>query len=174
MSELSKTIAVIGLLAPFGAGALGIGDIRSHSSLNQPLTAEIPLVLSGSDKLNNIQVRLASLEAFERAGVERLHALTQLQFKPVAKPDGRHTIQVSSRDVIQETFLDFLVEVESPQGTLLREFTLLLDPSRAVSQASSPIRESFASDQPDQSWDGSRYNESPRHDRADPSPKTHY
>lgn len=174
MSELSKTIAVIGLLAPIGAGALGIGDIRSHSSLNQPLTAEIPLVLSGSDKLNNIQVRLASLEAFERAGVERLHALTQLQFKPVAKPDGRHTIQVSSRDVIQETFLDFLVEVESPQGTLLREFTLLLDPSRAVSQTSSPIRESFASDQPDQSWDGSRYNESPRHDRADPSPKTHY
>lgn len=177
MSELSKTIALIGLLAPFGAGALGIGDIRSHSSLNQPLSAEIPLVLSGGDNLSNIQVRLASPEAFEKAGVERLHALTQLQFKPIAKPDGRHTIQVSSRNVIQDTFLDFLVEVESPQGTVLREFTLLLDPSRAVSQASSPIRPSSTYDQPyqpDQNWGGSRYDESAGYDRADRAPKTHY
>lgn len=177
MSELSKTIALIGLLAPFGAGALGIGDIRSHSSLNQPLSAEIPLVLSGGDKLSNIQVRLASPEAFEKAGVERLHALTQLQFKPVAKPDGRHTIQVSSRNVIQETFLDFLVEVESPQGMVLREFTLLLDPSRAVSQASSPNRPSSTYEQPyqpDQNWGGSRYDESAGYDRPDRAPRIHY
>jgi pilus assembly protein FimV len=177
VSELSKTIALIGLLAPFGAGALGIGDIRSNSSLNQPLSAEIPLVLSGGDKLSNIQVRLASPEAFEKASVERLHALTQLQFKPVAKPNGSHTIQVSSRNVIQDTFLDFLVEVESPQGTVLREFTLLLDPSRAVSQASSPIRPSSTYDlpyQPDQNWGGSRYDESEGYDRADRAPKTHY
>ena len=135
MSELSRALTLIGLLTPIGAVALGIGDIRSHSSLNQPLSAEIPLILSGGDKLGNIQVRLASQEVYEKAGVERLHTLTQLQFKPVARPDGSHTIQVSSRDVIQETFLDFLVEVDSPQGTVLREFTLLLDPSRVVSQA---------------------------------------
>ncbi|MDD1648875.1 MAG: hypothetical protein LUO80_00555, partial [Methylococcaceae bacterium] len=135
MSEFSKTLAIIGILAPLGAGAMGIGDIRSHSALNQTLNAEIPLVLSRADKLDTIQVRLASPEAFDKAGVERLYALTQLRFRPVAKHDGRYAIQVSSNDVIQEPFLDFLVEVESPQGKLLREFTLLLDPPGGITQA---------------------------------------
>lgn len=135
MSEFSKPLAIIGILAPLGAGAMGIGDIRSHSALNQTLDAEIPLVLSGADKLDMLKIRLASPEAFDKAGVERLYALTQLRFRPVAKPDGRFVIQVSSKEVIQEPFLDFLVEVESPQGKLLREFTLLLDPPRGLTQA---------------------------------------
>jgi len=174
MSELSRALTLIGLLTPIGAVALGIGDIRSHSSLNQPLSAEIPLILSGGDKLGNIQVRLASQEVYEKAGVKRLHTLTQLQFKPVARPDGSHTIQVSSRDVIQETFLDFLVEVDSPQGTVLREFTLLLDPSRVVSQAPSSNRENASYDppfQPDQIGAGSRYAESGSYDGPGRTPK---
>ena len=131
MSDFSKTLALIGLLTPLGASALGIGEIRTQSSLNQVLRAEIPLVLSGNDRLENIRIRLASPEAFQQAGVERQSGLTQLRFKPLARPDGRHVIQVSSRDAITDPFLDFLVEVESPQGTVLREFTLLLDPSRS-------------------------------------------
>ena len=169
MSDISRTLAIIGLLAPFGAKALGIGDIRSHSSLNQPLNADIPLVLSGGDKLSNIEVRLASPEAFDRAGVERLHALTQLQFKPIARPDGRYVIQVSSSSVIQETFLDFLVEVESPQGTVLREFTLLLDPSMGLSQAPSFSREPAPYDEPsrpDQGWGRSHVYASEPYDRS--------
>ncbi len=130
MSDFSKTLALLGLLTPLGVSALGVGDIRTQSSLNQTLRAEIPLVLSGNDRLENIQIRLASPEAFEQAGVERQHGLTQLRFKPVAKPDGRHVIQVSSREAITDPFLDFLIEIDSPQGTVLREFTLLLDPSR--------------------------------------------
>ena len=112
MSDFSKTLALIGLLTPLGASALGIGEIRTQSSLNQVLRAEIPLVLSGNDRLENIRIRLASPEAFQQAGVERQHGLTQLRFKPLARPDGRHVIQVSSRDAITDPFLDFLVEVD--------------------------------------------------------------
>ena len=138
MSDFSKTLALIGLLTPLGASALGLGEIRAQSSLNQVLRAEIPLVLSGNDRLENIRIRLASPEAFAQAGVERQHGLTQLRFKPLARPDGRHVIQVSSRDAITDPFLDFLVEVESPQGTVLREFTLLLDPSRGGTSRALP------------------------------------
>ncbi len=135
MSDFSKALAIFGIVLPLNASALGIGEIRSHSALNQTLNAEIPLVLSGDESLDNIQVRLASPAAFERAGIERPHALAQLRFMPVAKPDGRYVIQVSSRSGIREPFLNFLVEVASPTGTLLREFTLLLDPPRGVLQA---------------------------------------
>ena len=128
MSEVTNTLVVLGLLVPMGATALGIGEIRAHSALNQRLNAEIPLVLSGNDSLQTLQIRLASPEAFARAGVERSQNLTQLRFTAIAKSRGEYVIQVSSADVVHEPFLDFLMEVESPAGTSLREFTLLLDP----------------------------------------------
>lgn len=128
MSEVTNTLVMLGLLVPMGATALGIGEIRTHSALNQRLSAEIPLVLSGNDSLEALQIRLASPEAFARAGVERSQNLTQLRFTAIAKSRGEYVIQVSSSDVVREPFLDFLVEVESPTGTSLREFTLLLDP----------------------------------------------
>lgn len=134
MHKLSRTIAVMGLLAPLGANALGVGDIRLHSALNQSLNAEIPLVLSGSDSLNDIRVSLAGPEVFAKAGLERQYFLTKLQFNTVQKPDGSYAIQVSSREVMHEPFLSFLVEVNWPQGRVLREFTVLLDPPATLSE----------------------------------------
>ena len=174
MSDFSKTLALIGLLTPLGASALGIGEIRTQSSLNQVLRAEIPLVLSGNDRLENIRIRLASPEAFQQAGVERQHGLTQLRFKPVARPDGRHVIQVSSRDAITDPFLDFLVEVESPQGTVLREFTLLLDPSRSGTSRALPPDVPFYPSRPaynDEPAPRSRASSAPYPERAPESPQ---
>jgi pilus assembly protein FimV len=110
-----------------GAGALGIGDIRLHSALNQSLDAEIPLALSSADSLSDIKVSLAGPEDFAKAGIERHYYLSKLQFRAVQSPGG-YVIKVSSRDAIREPFISFLVEVNWPQGRMLREFTMLLDP----------------------------------------------
>lgn len=132
MHKVTKTVAILGLLAPLGANALGVGDIRLHSALNQSLDAEIPLVLSGADSLSDVRVSLASPETFTKAGLERHYFLTKLQFSPVQTTDGRYVIKVSSRDVMREPFLNFLVEVNSPQGRVVREFTALLDPPASM------------------------------------------
>jgi FimV-like protein len=126
--NLSKTIALMGLLTPMGVSALGIGDIRLHSALNQSLSAEVPLVLSGGESLDDIKVSLAAPEAFAKAGVERHYFLTRLQFSAARASNGNYVIRISSRDVMREPFLNFLVEVNWPQGRMLREFTVLLDP----------------------------------------------
>lgn len=128
MRKISTSLAMLGLLAPLGANALGIGDIRLHSALNQSLDAEIPLVISGAETLSDIRVALASPEAFAKAGVERHFSLTKLVFVPIQKPNGSYVIKVSSRETLREPFLNFLVEVNWPQGRMLREFTALLDP----------------------------------------------
>jgi pilus assembly protein FimV len=96
------------------------------------LDAEIPLVLSGADSLSDVRVSLASPEAFTKAGLERHYFLTKLQFSPVQTADGHYVIKVSSRDVMREPFLNFLVEVNSPQGRVVREFTALLDPPASM------------------------------------------
>lgn len=132
MHKVTKTVAILGLLAPLGASALGVGDISLHSALNQSLDAEIPLVLSGADSLSDVRVSLASPETFTKAGLERHYFLTKLQFSPVQTTDGRYVIKVSSRDVMREPFLNFLVEVNSPQGRVVREFTALLDPPASM------------------------------------------
>ncbi|MGZ8218230.1 FimV/HubP family polar landmark protein [Methylomagnum sp.] len=115
-----------------GANALGVGDIRLHSALNQSLDAEIPLVLSGADSLSDVRVSLASPEAYTKAGLERHYFLTKLQFSPAQTANGTYVIKVSSRDVMREPFLNFLVEVNWPQGRVVREFTALLDPPASM------------------------------------------
>jgi pilus assembly protein FimV len=122
----------MGLFAPLGVSALGVGDIRMHSALNQTLNAEIPLVISGSETLSDIRVKLAPPEAFSRAGLERHYFLTGLRFEPMQSPDGKLIIKVRSREVVREPFLSFLVEVNWPQGRMLKEYTVLLDPPKTL------------------------------------------
>ncbi|MFU1923740.1 FimV family protein, partial [Klebsiella pneumoniae] len=69
-----------------------------------------------------------SPEEFSKAGVDRLYYLTDLKFTPVVKPNGKSVIRVTSSKPVQEPYLNFLVEVARPNGRIVREFTVLLDP----------------------------------------------
>lgn len=109
------------------AYALGLGGIESRSTLNQPLSARIPLHAVQPDELDSIRVNLASAEAFARAGVERPFHLSKLRFE-VTADNGSPVILITSREPITEPFLDFLIEVSWPRGRMVREYTLLLDP----------------------------------------------
>lgn len=109
--------------------ALGLGDIRLSSALNEPLRAEIELLSASPDELANIKVQLASADTFARYGIDRPHYLTQLQFtiNKTGRADG-NTISIRSLEPIREPFVTFLVEASWSRGRLLREYTVLLDP----------------------------------------------
>lgn len=126
-----RFFAAIALLAPGGSHALGIGDLHVRSALNQPLQAEVPLVISRENP-SDLQVKLASADVFVAAGLERPHFLASLKFTTVRRPDGSHVIEISSRDPIREPFLNFLLEVTWPQGRIVKEFTALLDPPQGT------------------------------------------
>ncbi|MEW4391956.1 FimV/HubP family polar landmark protein [Pseudomonas paraeruginosa] len=110
------------------ASALGVGDITLHSALNQPLDADIELLDVGDLDAEEIKVGLAGADAFAAAGVERLQFLQELRFRPVLQGRAGNRIQVSSSRPVQEPYLNFLVEVARPNGRIVREFTVLLDP----------------------------------------------
>jgi pilus assembly protein FimV len=126
----AKTLAVMGAITPAGVNALGLGEIKLHSALNQKLLAEIPILVSAGEDASQIRVNLAPPEAFAKAGLEFPYYLSDLRFKPLQKADGSFVIKVTSKEVMREPFLDFLLEVAWPQGRMLREFTVLLDPPR--------------------------------------------
>ena len=148
MRKISKSLIFMGLFAPWGAYALGIGDIIPHSALDEPLNAEIPLVTSDDEDLSDIRVGLASPEAFAHAHIERSYLLTKLNFTTKKNSDGSLAIRVSSKNAIREPILDFMLEVYWPQGRLLREFTVLLDPPDSLPSAQSPDTDDYSHDRP--------------------------
>ncbi|MCW3148868.1 peptigoglycan-binding protein LysM [Stutzerimonas stutzeri] len=126
--NLVLAIAAATALTTEAAYALGLGEVRLQSSLNQPLVAEIELLDAKTLGAGEVIPALASVEDFNRAGIDRQYFLTDLKFTPVLRPDGKSVIQISSSKPVREPYLNFLVEVLWPNGRLLREYTLLLDP----------------------------------------------
>ena len=126
--KLSLAIALALGAASFNAAALGLGDIRAHSALYESFQGEIELRSVRKGTLDAVRVQLASPDAFQRAGVERSHLLTRLNFQPLEKGDGSTIIRVTSREPVREPFLNFLIEVNWPEGRMIREYTVLLDP----------------------------------------------
>jgi pilus assembly protein FimV len=133
MIKPTKTIAALCLLNSASIYALGIGEIETHSALNQVLQAKIPLVGTKNEDPSNVIVKIASRDAFKKAGIDRPHYLTQLKFTPVTGEGGNISVEVRSSDTVKEPFVNFLLEVEWPQGRALKEFTILLDPPVTMS-----------------------------------------
>ncbi|MFC3944864.1 hypothetical protein CCU68_00465 [Pseudomonas gingeri NCPPB 3146 = LMG 5327] len=127
-------VAAVSLLHSALASAMGLGDITLHSALNQPLNAEIALVDPGDLAEGELSVSLATPEEFSRAGVERVFFLNDLRFTPILR-GNRSVIQVQSNKPVSEPFLNFLVQVNRPNGRLLREYTVLLDPPGSAASA---------------------------------------
>ena len=109
------------------APALGLGELTIHSALNQPLRADIALVDAAGLEESDLSVSLATAEEFGRAGVERIFFLNDLKFTPILR-GNRAVIRVSSGKPVNEPFLNFLVQLNQPNGRLLREYTVLIDP----------------------------------------------
>ncbi|SCZ28371.1 MULTISPECIES: FimV/HubP family polar landmark protein [unclassified Pseudomonas] len=109
------------------ASALGLGDMTLHSALNQPLRADIALVDVAGIGEGDLSASLASPDDFSRAGVERAFFLNNLRFTPVLRGE-RSFIRVTSSKPVEEPFLNFLVQLNQPNGRLLREYTVLIDP----------------------------------------------
>ncbi len=128
LRKLALSLAVAGALGASQAHALGLGQIRIKSALNEPLDAEIQL-LQVRD-LDPLQVvpKMADLDQFAMAGIDRSRLLSDVQFSVSINQNGTGSIRMTSSRPVREPFLNLLVEVNWPNGRLVREYTVLLDP----------------------------------------------
>jgi len=127
--RLNRLWLLSGLLLASHSWALGLGDIRLDSALNEPLRAEIDLLSASDEELKNLNIRIASVETFARYDLDRPLFLSSLEFEIVRSGSGDGGIvRVTSSDPVTEPFVTFLVEAVWSRGRLLREYTVLLDP----------------------------------------------
>lgn len=120
---LALTAGVSGI-----AQAAGLGRLTVQSGLGQPLKAEVEITSLSGDEAASLAARLAPAEAFQQAGLEYNPALTGLNFAIDRRSDGRAVVRISSSRVINEPFIDLLVELNWATGKFVREYTFLLDP----------------------------------------------
>ena len=125
---LLRLFFLAGLLAPWCAFALGVGQLEVRSALNQTFEAELPLITSNPTELTGLVAQIPRQEEFDRAGVERLELLSKLRFAVQTPPGGGSVIRVTSLEPIREPNFNLLLELIWPRGRMIREFTIQLDP----------------------------------------------
>lgn len=121
---LAWSIAVL----PLAANALGLGEIKLESGLNQPFRAEIPIVGAAADEIGSLQVKLADAHAYQQAGIPIAQVLSELQFAVVQSADGTARVRITSVQPVSDPFVDFLVDAKWDNGELIREYTVFLNP----------------------------------------------
>lgn len=137
-TAVRRVLLMSALLSPTALQALGLGEIRLNSALNQPFDAEIELVSAAAEDLAALRASLASNDTFARYGLDRPAYLSEFAFRVVRGPDGRDFLRITSPRPVTEPFVTLLVEANWPRGRLLREYTVLLDPPVFAPAAEAP------------------------------------
>lgn len=128
--KLVLAIAAASALSSGMAQALQLGEMTLKSKLNQPLSVEIELRDVGGLTASEITPSLASAQAFVDAGVDRQAFLDDLTFTPVINPEGRSVVRVTSSKPLPDSYVRFLMQVQWPNGRLMRDYSVLLDPAK--------------------------------------------
>lgn len=106
---------------------LNLGDIKTSSYLGEPLRGTIPILFTSNKQASELKVRLAPSSVYKQLGAERNPELNNLHFKIISKTKNP-AIVLSSKSAINAPFLNFILEIESPQGSIYQDFTVMLDP----------------------------------------------
>ncbi|HWK49081.1 MAG TPA: FimV/HubP family polar landmark protein, partial [Steroidobacter sp.] len=140
--HLPRLLLTGALLSPMTLYALGLGEIRLNSALNQPFDAEIELLSPTAEELGSLKVALAGQDVFSRYGIDRPAYLSNFDFAVTRNREGKAAIKVTSNRSVTEPYVTILVEANWARGRLVREYTVLLDPPvfmPSQNQAPAPV-----------------------------------
>lgn len=130
------------------AAAIGVGEIHLQSFLGAPLQAEVPLSHLGDLDIAQIKVQLGTQSDYSAMNVDYAYLHTQFDIEPIVK-NGQGYVRISTREPITEPYLNFVLSLRWPQGQLVREFTVLLDPpAQAVATTALPASAPAAPEAP--------------------------
>lgn len=124
--KVSVLATAIVAVFPSWVGAAGLGGINVFSALGQPLRAEIELNAT-VEELDGMVAVVPGMDAFRQANLSYSPLMSDLTVS-IERHGQRPVLRLSSDRVINEPFLDVLVEVSWASGRLVREYTFLLDP----------------------------------------------
>ena len=133
-------VAVAVLMGLWGtsASALSLGRISVQSALGEPLRAEIEILDINAEEAATLKAKAAPPEAFRTAGLDYNAAMTNLQATLQRRENGRAFLRLSSERVINDPFVDMILEASWNTGRIVRDYTLLFDPPSLRAPSAAP------------------------------------
>lgn len=110
------------------AWAVALGSIHVKSNLTQRFKAKVPLSGLAPDQLSDVSVQVAPPAAFSKLGISREGILDNFKFHTLTGSDGKAYIEIRSSKRVETPVLSFLLQVNTPNGRLVRKYTVLLNP----------------------------------------------
>ncbi|WP_296490777.1 FimV/HubP family polar landmark protein [Rhodoferax sp.] len=123
-------MAFAALLALVGtnAQALTLGRITVQSALGETLRAEIDIPDITADEAASLKAQVALPAAYKSSGMDYSPVLPGLRVVLQKRQDGRAYLRISGDRVVQEPFVDLILEASWNTGRILRDYTMLFDP----------------------------------------------
>ena len=116
----SFPVVMLLLLSSPMVSALAVSDVELHSHLNQQLDARVYLKNVDKSELSGLKITLRDVtDAGER--------MSNLHYEVLENAQG-HYISITSKDVIREPVMRFMLELNWSKGHLIREYALIIDP----------------------------------------------
>ncbi len=121
-------IALCILLPATPVLAVVMGEIMPRSKLFQPLSATIPLLGVTAAERDQITATLASPEEFKQADLDWHPYYRNITPQITIGSDGKLSIHLRTQAAIHEPILQFLLKLATSKETVLKSYTLFLDP----------------------------------------------
>lgn len=132
--------AVVLSAAPGLSTAQTLGDELILSRLGDPVEVEIAVEGWQAGDLSRYTVGAGSAEQYELFGLEYQPILDKLAFSLVGPTlAGEVKVLISSREPVNEPFLELLLVLSWPTGSTLRDYVLLFDPPPVARTAPAPV-----------------------------------
>ena len=135
----TAALALVLGLATQDSLALALGRVNVLSALGEPLRAEIDVPEITAEEAASLRTSVASPDAFRAAGLEYNTALSNVQISLQRRSSGAAFLRVSSDRIINEPFVDLILEASWSSGRIVRDYTMLFDPANLrTAQAPAP------------------------------------
>lgn len=130
LQRLVTASAVAFLLGTSGshALALALGKVTVLSALGEPLRAEIEVPEVSPEEAASLRAGPATPEAFKAAGLDYNNIVSSIQVSLQKRADGRSYLRLTSERVINDPFVDLILEANWSSGRIVRDYTMLFDP----------------------------------------------
>ena len=105
-----------------------LGKIDVKSNQGSLFDAEINLTLDKGDDLKNMKASIAPQEVYNSQGMKRKPIHSDIKIDLNNTGTNSALMVLKSSNPVKESFVDLLIQIDSPKGKDLKEYTVLLDP----------------------------------------------
>lgn len=127
MACLRQILLALLMVLTLPVMAAGLGRMQVHSALGEPLQAEIELIESG-EQTGSIVAAFGTASDYANAGLPDNAMAYGIYLSVLRHANNSRYLHLGSSRPINDPFLELLIKIDSANASVIRQYTLLLDP----------------------------------------------